>query len=110
MKDFLRGEEPAVIAKTEGKARRRSSVTSVSSRTSKNSKKEEVELSVNEEVEEDWQVDKDALKIPQTVLFKNNSKNGKDMDEQETVKFFKSIDLNDEEIDRMYRISYLFYD
>ena len=93
-----------VIAKTEGKARRRSSATSVSSRTSKNSKKEEMELSVNEEIEEDWQVDKDALKIPQTVLFKNNSKNGKDMDEQEIVKFFKSIDLNDEEIDRMYRI------
>ena len=51
--------------------------------------------------EEDWMITEDEIKIPKTVLFGNISKNKVDLNEEEALEFFKSIDLNYEEIDKM---------
>lgn len=86
--------------------RRRSSVhsvTSISSKASKSSRREVVV--VNEEViemaEEEWIVSEEDLRTPKTILFKTISTDG-ELKEKEGNEFFKSIDLNAGEIEKMW--------
>lgn len=105
MKEFLKESDVPAEVTEERRSRRRSSIHSTNSVSSRASSKKEV-TSLQDETptevkEEDWNINEDDLKIPQTVLFKNLSSNGVDLGEEETVDFFKSIDLNNEEIEKL---------
>lgn len=103
MKDYLKNNEDS----EEPAERDRSlSVSSKASRTSKtsrcnsvNMKDEIVDTPVS--TEEDWDISENDIRIPQTVLFKNISEDGDTLTEKKAIEFFKSIDLNEEEIERM---------
>lgn len=103
LKEVLK--DPSPVQDETPERRRRSSVhsaASISSKTSKSSRREVIV--VNEEViemaEEDWIVSEEDLRTPKTILFKNMSTDGK-LREKEGNEFFKSIDLNAEEIEKM---------
>lgn len=54
--------------------------------------------------EEDWEINENDIQIPQTVLFKNISEDGETLTEKKAIEFFKSIDLNEEEIEKVYSL------
>lgn len=84
------------------------SVSSKASRTSKTSRrnsvnmKDEIVDTPSVSTEEDWVINENDIHIPQTVLFKNISEDGETLTEEKAIEFFKSIDLNEEEIEKMY--------